>query len=98
MSGGDTTHKSDMPARPGSLPPRHATKLDVDATQKGPNVPAFSGRLPLRCASQAVGAEMGLSCLLLTGCPQPVTGGDLLVLPPMPLEIFEELTSLFDDQ
>ena len=91
-------HKSDTPARPGGLPPRRAPKLDVDATKKGPDVPAFSGRLPPRRAPQAVGAEMGPSRLLLTGCPQPVTGGDLLVLPPMPLEIFEELTSLFDDQ
>ena len=91
-------HKSDMPARPGGLPPHCAPKLDVDATQKGPDVPAFLGRLPPRHALQAVGAEMGPSHLLLTRCLQPVTGGDLLVLPPMPLEIFEELTSLFDDQ
>ena len=87
-----------MPASPGGLPPRCAPKLDMDATQKGPDVPTFSGRLPPHRALQAVGAEMGPPRLLLTGCPQPVTGGDLLVLPPMPLEIFEELTSLFDNQ
>ena len=69
----------------------------MKSTQKGANVPAFSGKLPPRCAPQAAGAEVGPSCLVLAGCPQQVTGEDLLVLPPIPREIFEELTSLFND-
>ena len=87
-----------MPARSGGLPPRCAPKLDMKSTQKGANVPPFSGKLPLRRAPQAAGAEAGPSRLVLTGCPQQVTGEELLVLPPIPREIFEELTSLFDDQ
>ena len=86
-----------MPAKSGRLPPRRAPKLDMKSTQKGANVPAFSGKLPPRRAPQAAGAEVGPSRLVLTGCPQQVTGEDLLVLPPIPREIFKELTSLFDN-
>ena len=87
-----------MPARSGGLPPRRAPKLDMNTTQKGAIVPAFSGKLPLHRAPQAARAEVGPSRLVLSGCPQQVTGEELLVLPPIPRDIFEELTTLFDDQ
>jgi hypothetical protein len=47
----------------------------------------------------AANAEAGpsLSCVAITGTPQVVTGNEeLLVLPPMPREIFDELTTMFD--
>jgi hypothetical protein len=34
---------------------------------------------------------------VVTRTPQVVTGSDLLVLPPIPREVFNELTSMFDN-
>jgi hypothetical protein len=50
-------------------------------------------------AAKAVAANTvaGPSRLVVTGSPQVVAGQDLLVLPPMPREVFDELTSMFDD-
>jgi hypothetical protein len=47
--------------------------------------------------AEAANAEAGPSHLVVTGSPQVVAGQDLLVLPPMPREVFDELTSMFDD-
>jgi hypothetical protein len=73
----------------------------------GPVSPQVKGipgrRLPPRRAPRkqqdttAADAEAGPSCVVITGTPQVVTGNEeLLVLPPMPREIFEELTTMFD--
>ena len=49
-------------------------------------------------ATAGVNAEAGPSRSVIAGIPLVVAGNeDLLVLPPIPREIFEELTSLFDD-
>jgi hypothetical protein len=45
----------------------------------------------------AANAVAGPSRLVVTGSPQVIAGQDLLVLPPMPREVFDELTSMFDD-
>ena len=47
-SSGDTTQKSATPARSGRLPPCRALKISVDTTQKGLDVPTFSGQ-PMFC-------------------------------------------------
>ncbi|KAN0128006.1 hypothetical protein V8E53_014183 [Lactarius tabidus] len=61
-------------------------------------------RLPLLHAPEnllkranAAKAVAGPSCLVVTGSPQVIAGQDLLVLPPMPREVFNELTSMFDN-
>jgi hypothetical protein len=47
---------------------------------------------------QPANAKAGPSRLVVTGSPHVVAEThDLLVLPPMPREVFEELTSMFDD-
>jgi hypothetical protein len=47
---------------------------------------------------QPANAKAGLSCLVVTRSLHVITEThNLLVLPPMPREVFEELTSMFDD-
>jgi hypothetical protein len=48
--------------------------------------------------AEVANAEAGPSRLMVTGSPQVVAGQDLLVLPPMPREVFNELTSMFNEQ
>jgi hypothetical protein len=65
-------------------------------------------RLPPRCApdnlrranaakAEAANAEAGPSRVVVTRTPQVVAGLNLLALPPIPRDVFDELTSMFDD-
>jgi hypothetical protein len=47
--------------------------------------------------AEAANAEAGPSRIVVTGTPQVVAGLDLLVLPPIPREVFDELTSMIDN-
>jgi hypothetical protein len=88
-----------MPCR---LPPRHAPwNLKPANTEAGLSPLVLPDRLPPWRAPQNMqpaNTEAGPSCLVVTGSPHVVAETrDLLVLPPMPREVFEELTSMFDD-
>ena len=89
------------------LPPRRAPQNQA-ATTAGVNAeagPSEVRKLPPRrvpqnqkAATTGVNAEAGPSNSVITGIPLVVTGNeDLLVLPPIPRDIYEELTTLFDD-
>src|SRR6266404_9979245 len=47
-------------------------------------------------AKQPKTGETGSSCTMITGQPQEPSVQNLLVLPPMLVDIYEELTLLFD--
>ncbi|KAN0142031.1 hypothetical protein V8E53_000493 [Lactarius tabidus] len=72
-------------ARPCRLPPLHAPENLL----KRANAEAAK--------AEAANAEAGPSRLVVTRSPQVVAGQDFLVLPPMPREVFDELTSMFDN-
>jgi hypothetical protein len=89
-----------MPASPqgkGGLSPRRSPKK-VLGMPVSPRVKRR--RLPPQCAPQNLArlanTEAGPSHLIVSGSPHVVaTKHDLLVLPPIPREVFEELTTMF---
>lgn len=101
--------KSAAPRSVDKLPLQRTPKRGPTASPRFTPSPRFKDsarprRLPprrapenlARLAAAKAEALAGPSRLEITGSPQVVTGQELLVLPPMPMEIFNELNSLFD--
>ena len=102
------TSPSKSPKKGSRLPPRRVPQNETattDVKRDAEAGPYTVHKLPPRRAPQnqtavtaEVNAEAGPSRVVVAGIPLVVAGNeDLLVLPPIPREIFKELTSLFDD-
>ena len=84
-----------------ALTPKKALSLKKAMS---PQFKAIGTRLPPRCAPKnqrpatVVTTEAGPvpSGLTVTGYAQFISGEDLLVLPPLPRDVFEELMTMFD--
>ena len=93
---------AEEPGSPLRLPPRRALKVLTPKKARSPRKSVspwkFSGRLPPRRAPRpatTANIEAGPSRVVITGSPKLVSGNDLLALPPIPIDIYHELTSMF---
>ena len=93
---------AEEPGSPLRLPPRRVPK---NLTLKKARSPRKSvspwkpgSRLPPRCApcpTTIANTEAGPSHVVITSSPKLISGNTLLALPPIPVDIFDELTSMF---
>ena len=95
-------HKDiEKPRSPLRLPPQHAPKvltLKKALSPKKVSPYKFRGRLPLQCAlrhTTDANTKAGPSCMVITSSLKLIFGNDLLALPPIPIDIYHELTSMF---
>ena len=93
---------AEEPGSPLRLPPRHVPKVltlkKAHSPRKSISPWKFSGRLPLQHAphpTTTANTEAGPSHVVITSTPKLVSGNDLLALPPIPIDIYHELTSMF---
>ena len=86
----------EKPGSPLRLPLQRVPKKALSLKKVSPY--KYGGRLPpwhaLHPATDA-NTEAGLSCVVITGSPKLISGNDLLALPPIPIDIYQELTSMF---
>ena len=93
---------AEEPRSPLRLPPRRAPKVLTPKKARSPRKSVspwkFGSRLPPRCApcpTTIANTKAGLSHVVITGSPKLISGNTLLALPPIPVDIFDELTSMF---
>jgi hypothetical protein len=93
---------AEEPGSPLRLPPRRAPKNLTPKKARSPRKSVSpwkpGSRLPPRRAPRpatTANTEAGPSRVVITGSPKLVSGNALLALPPIPVDIFDELTSMF---
>ena len=92
----------EKPGSPRRLPPRRAPKVLTPKKDRSPRKSVSpwkpGSRLPPRRAPRpttTANTEAGPSRVVITGSPKLVSGNDLLALTPIPIDIYQELTSMF---
>ena len=89
------------PGSPLRLPSQHAPKVLTPKkalSLKKVSPYKFGGRLSLQHALHLMttaNTKAGLSHVVITSSPKRVSGNDLLALPPIQIDIYHELTSMF---